>query len=470
MRKKLMITGGLAALLLVLGLGFFIVWQEEAHENESTGPAELAFLFQYDMPPLSAHFSGGYREPFTLLRLEIDPARNNMVSRATIPGMEDLPVDSARIGGVLGASRNLPYLELVDVEVADLRVFGLNPARATVVLDFEEQGTRTIKIGDVAPGNVGVYIQLDEDGAIYLVPVTAVDNFLLTPFDYMNMNITPMSGWPMVFDSMTLGGAVREETGEVTIVANRGEFELTAPFAHELNPLTGPGILHAAFGMIAHRVVAVNPSQADLDALGFDRPWSTLTVEGGEYGGFSILATQPDEAGMVLIYREGVPLLYSIGEHGLLWLDVQFYQLMSPFAASPLLEELAAVQVAVFGGRGGHVHVFEIERDEEDAPIVTTPDLTLDTENFRRFFTTLISATLEMHEDQQTEPGRPVLNFIYRYADGTDLTVSFYESNVPLRHFARVNEGRVFLTPSSYIDRVLGDLLEVWEDRRVEAI
>ena len=454
MKKKYLQIGGLLALLLAFGLGFLALWEEEAPAGPEGPVDNLAFLFQYGTPPLSIEFSGGEGEPFSLVRLALD-AERNLTSDAVIPGMEDLPLDRARIGGVLNAARNLVYLDLVDEAPADYAPFGLDPPRKAVRLDFEALGVRTILIGNPAPGNIGVYIRLEGEPAVYLTPVHAVDNFLLSPLDYLNMNITPQIGWPMEFDSIHLGGRVREERGEVLITAGGlGEFELALPFPHQLNPVTGPGILHSVFGLIAHRVVAVDPPESDLEALGFDHPWSTVRVEGGDYGGFTISATQPDAAGMVFLYREGVPLVYTVAADDLPWLDIQFYQMMSPFAVSPLLEELSAIEVFMDDAH----HTFRVMPGEQGPPLVYLAGDLLDSERFRAFFIAMISATMEFYEDDITELDDPIMVFVYRYISGEEQTVSFYPSPVPLRHYIRVDGGRAFLTPSSYVEEMRAEV------------
>ena len=469
MKKKMLAIGAMCALLLAFSLGFFMLREEDVPPTHE-GPRELQHLFQYEQPPLSILLEGEGRDPFTLVRLEFDPQRN-IVTGSTIAGKEHLPLDNARINGVLGASRNLVYLEVVHESAADYSAFGFDPPRARVTLDFAELGVRTLLIGDVAPGNIGVYVRLENDPAIYLCPVYTVDNFLLSWLDYMNMSVTPLTGWPMEFYSMTLGGRVRESSGEIVIVADDdGYFHMELPVRHELDPLTAPGALHSVFGINAAGVAAVEPSAADLAPLGFDDPWSVVTVVINDQESFTVYASEPDAGGMLFLHREGIPLLYTAATRDMHWLDVQFYQLMLPFAASPSLEELERIEVSFVEGRGGHIVSFTFEPDDEGAVSAFQADRLLDIENFKRFFTTLTSATLEYLGDQSHQPENPVMSFLYRYRSGRERTVSFYISDIPLRHFIRMDEGRLFLTPSFYIDRVVGDIWKVIAGEHVDAL
>ena len=466
MKKKLIAIGVMCALVAAFIAGYFFLWEEA--EPPYAGPEDLVYLFRYERPPLSILLESEGNEPFTLVRLDYDPQRN-LTTDSTIEGKEDLPLDTARISGVLSASRNLVFLELVHERVDDLSVFGLAPPRGRVVLDFEEFGSRTLLIGDIAPGNIGVYVMLDASPAIYLCPLYTVDNFLRPYLDYLNMNITPASGWPIDFDTMTFGGRVRQSTGEITLVTDEEGIRLDLPIRHELNPYVGPGILHSVFGMQAIGIAIAQPSGADLADFGFDDPWAWVCVAGGEGGDFTLYATEPDAGGMVFLYREGVPLLYMAMANDLPWLDVQFYELMLPFAVSPLLEELYRIEVLSLRGIVSSGYSFTIEHGQDEVAILFE-DTQLDVDNFRRFFITLTSASLEYVEDHSNhQPQDPEIIFIYRYRTGQERRVIFFPSDIPLRHFIQVDDGMIFLVPSSYVERVVTDLGRVISGQHVEA-
>ena len=490
MKKKLIAIGVMCLLVLGFGAGYFALRGEEALPVYE-GPRQLAHLFRYELPPLSVRLEGRDHQPFSLVRLALDPQRN-VVSDSTIPGKEHLPLDTARISGVLGASRSLSILELVHESVEDYAPFGLENPRARVIFDFEALGAHTLLIGDLAPGNIGVYIRLEDSPAVYLSPVYTLDNFLRPYWDFLNMSITPLVGWPIAFDAMTLSGQVREEgAGEIVIVAgDDGEFMLDLPIQHDLSPIFGPGVIHSVFGLQAGGIAVVEPSAADLEVLGLDRPWASVTLSGAEGGDFTLHATQPDAGGMIFLYREGIPLIYTASAHDMHWLDIQFYQIMLPFAVSPSLEELYEVEIFLAQGRreghilppgiaeiedGPQVILFYIHINEDGSGISVfvvgeriSPGV--DSDNFQRFFTTLTSASLEYLADPSHQPGQPVMTFTYRYRSGQERVVSFYPSDIPLRHYIRVDAGRLFLTPSLYLSRVFEDVWKVIANERVDAL
>ena len=477
MKKNLLAVVVMCAVLLGLSLGLYLLREDPAPPPELDGPTPVSYLFRYERPPLSVQITKPGGEEHTLLRLDYDPTRN-LVTDATIPELEGLPLDTGMVNAVLSASRNLTYLELVTRETTNLAQFGLAEPRAIVSLDFEGLGVRTIRIGDVAPGNIGVYIQLEASGTVYLTPIHGLDNFLLSPYDFLVMDVTPIIGWPPDFDSIALAGQVRQDTGEVLIAHDAdGDLQLLLPFEHELSPLYAPGMLHSPFGIVAMGVALTHPTGEDFETLGLYPAWSTLTVESREHGSFTVHASRPDEGGMVFLYREGVPVVYTAFSHSLYWLEAQFHHLMSPFAVSPLLEDLAMIDVIA-----GRRHAFAIE-GAGDELAVFAGEQPLDADNFRRFFTTLTSATLEFLEEQPTELGEPVARLHYFYRDGAQSFVHFYASQVPLRHYIRVGEGPswpdrtipdatlrhsipvseapVFLTPSAHLERILEDVHKV---------
>ena len=497
MNRNIAAIVGMGVLLIALVFGMFVLGgDDQAGLPVHEGPAPMEYIFQYERPPVSVRLEVRGQEPFYLMRLALDEQRG-VVSDSTIPGKEHLPLDTARINGVLSASRNLTLLEVVHESVEDYAPFGLEDPRARVVLDFEEQGTRTLVIGDVAPGNLGVYVRMDAHPAIYLSPVFALDNFLRPYLDFLNMSVTPLGTWPPQFESMTLGGRVRESSGEIVLVPDPDNwFRLEQPMRQEMSPFVGPSVVQSVFGIQAAGVAAVQPSRADLDALGFDAPWATVSVTGWWGGDFTLHATQPDAGGMIFLYREGMNLLYTATTHEMYWLDAQFYEVMLPFAVSFSMEELSRVDVFVQGGAGAPVpsggesfrrafaqHTFDFEMDERGAISVLYDGQELDSENFGRFFATLTSAAMEylteqpgwaIHYEDLSElelldiPVYPVMTFVYRLRDGQERAVAFYESDIPLRHYIRVDMGRVFLTHSFYVERVIEDVARVVANERVE--
>ena len=445
MRKNLIAIGVMCALIAALGLGFYIVWEEEAPLPKPDGPAPVTYLFQYTRPPVSVQLMGPGREPYTLQRLDYDPVRN-LVTDSSILELEGLPLDTARINAVISASRNLVYLELVSRETTNIAQFGLAEPRGRVALDFEELGVRTVFIGDVAPGNIGVYIQLEGDGVVYLTPIHGLDNFLLSPLDFLDMNVTPLMSLPLDFASMALSGQVRESVGEILIGhAGEGEYRLEMPFSHELSPVYAPGILHSVSGIVAMGVALVHPAAEDLEILGLYPAWSTLTVESWGHGDFTLHASQPDEGGMVFLYREGVPVVYTVLAHEMPWLDVQFYDIMMPFAISPDWDNLASVHLDL-DGREYQLDIHGIFSEAPTLPVVLSPILSA-----------IVSIPIEHHPELSASPGEniaPVMVASFLYADGSSDKISLFPSEIPLRHYIRLNDDAIFLTPSSSLESV----------------
>ena len=450
MKKNLIAIGVMCAALLAFGLGLYFLREEPAPAPELEGPTPVSYLFQHTRPPLSVRLEMPGQEPYTMMRLDYDPARN-LVTNSTIPELAGLPVDTSRVSAVISASRSLTFLELVGDDIADLAPFGLAEPRGVITLDFEELGIRTILIGDVAPGNIGVYIQLESDVAVYLTPVHGLDNFLLSPYDYLDMNVTPLVGWPPDFDSITLAGQVRQDTGEILIATtNDGERRLLLPFEQEISPLSAP--IYSAFGIVAMGVALTYPTQEDLEMLGLYPAWSTLTVESREHGNFTVHASQPDEGGMVFLYREGVTVVYTAFSHGMYWLEVQFYDIMMPFAISPDWDNLVSVQLTL-DGREHLLDISGIFSEASTLPVVLTPLLSA-----------IVSIPIEHFLELPASPYEniePVMVASFFYADGSSDEISLFSSEIPLRHYIRINNNAIFLAPSSSLEEVREQLTNI---------
>ena len=275
------------------------------------------------------------------------------------------------------------------------------PAPGGVEVTDETKRTITLLIGDNAPGNAGIYLKRQDSPAIYLVPAYSLDNYLLPETAYLNLTITPGSV-AEGFDAVVLGGTVREEQGQVVIRRQGEEYALSAPVQRPLDESMGLALLNTLLGLNADSVAAINPTREELEALGLNRPYATAQVS-GSWGEFFLSATAPDAGGMVYLYREGVPLLYTARADLLPWLDLQYIQLMDPFAYTPDIEQLQEIS-----DLEGASYRFQLTRVKQELSV--TPDgAAIDSENFLRFYVTLISARLAEHTQQPSSPGNPAL-------------------------------------------------------------
>lgn len=455
MKRNLIILGCLLAVAVGLALALTVLNRMDAPAIEIT-EGETFPLYGWEEPVASLTVTEHSGASYTLEGVTYSDI---LVQTAALAGREDWIVDQSRIVGVLNASRRLLALQEVDDSPRNLEDYGLDHPRVTVELIARSGEALTLKIGDNAPGNVGIYLQLSGTPSVWLVPAYELENYLRPETFYLNHTITDGNPLSESFIRITLGGTAREEQGDIVVEQRNGGYSITSPISQPVDEDEPLQMLRAIFGMQADSVAIADPTPQDLAALGLDEPYSTAEVESG-VGSFKIYASAPDLGGNVYLCREGVPLVYAVQQSLLPWLELQYTDLMDPYAFTPDIDSLGQVEVV----EGDAVYLFEL-----DGAGVSLGGRALDSENFQRFYITLISARLAEHTGEAPPQGDlPALVFRYHYQNGQTHEVAFYKGP-PRRYFIRVDSGPCFLTPSAYVDKVAEDVAKVTAGQTVES-
>ena len=107
---------------------------------------------------------------------------------------------------------------------------------------------------------------------------------------------------------------------------------------------------------------------------------------------------------------------------------------------------------------------------EEDELKVETGGLVLNTDDFRKYYQTLIGAIYDESTEERLPAGaKPVLDIVYHYRDGQEPDrVSFYASG-SRRVLSSLNGGRPFYTYVAYIEWVLNDLDQILQGKKVQS-
>ena len=456
MKKTIIATISLAIFLAALIAAFFIL--QTVPEDEPFPEALLPSprIFELAAPVRSVRIEQAGRDPFILQNLDYSGDISGMLI-----GRETLPVNSARVTAVLRAAYNLPMVELIEEYPDDLAQYGLVSPRARVTITAADGQVATIIIGDVAPGNIGVYITLEGDSAVYLVPVFALDNYLLPEYDYLSYTITPLPEITLLFDEMIISGGYY--SGEIIILPGDipGRFRLAEPVSHPLSN-TAHHTIRGLFGFSSGPIARIYPTEDDLAALGLDDPWAVVEVRSAQLGDFRLRFSAPDSDGMLFVFRDGVPILYTTDIESAPWLFLSWQDFMSDWAHHPHITTLSAVTVET-RDLTLLFDIVEVTEIDEPHPEYEMHDYNFDVtvrlnaeyidgDNFLRFFELITAARLGEQTDE--EPASPPI-LVITYHGATDHTVSFFESVHPRRYLIETGELGGFLVSARYMDELL---------------
>ncbi|MDR1025264.1 MAG: DUF4340 domain-containing protein [Treponema sp.] len=473
-KKKFIFIIVMVVLLAGLSLTLVLLRREEP-----APPAPMA-----DLPPVE-YIIDYYADEFAglasvYLKNEKGEFRIIAGTPPSIPGWESLISNTYPLTRIVDICRSLVSRGLVVEEGADLSIYGLDPSRAQVEIKTNSGEGTTLYIGNDAPDRSSTYVRLEGRPQVYQAGKWEIDSLLQGVFDFVDREVSPQladDGYGgFAFSEITLGGTARPD-GIVRIVyKDPGEatgrisnpYQIISPIEEPLNQDKGMTTLKTIPGIQADAVAGRILDPVDLVPYGLDRPYSTAAISGtlGQgLGGFSLRASRPDAFDNVYIFREGSELVYQVAASNIPWLSATWWDLMDKMLILPFIDDVARVEL--ISPQRQTAFTLSGEGDELK---VESQGAVLNTDDFRKYYQTLLSAVYDEYTEERIPPGAsPVLEIVYRYRDGrTPDRISFYAAG-NRRVLSSLNGRRPFYTYSAYTDKVLIDLDQILAGKKVQS-
>ncbi|MCL2122321.1 MAG: DUF4340 domain-containing protein [Clostridiales bacterium] len=425
-----------------------------------TQPEQVLFtVIGFDAPIVKAKFNLLDGASFTLIRL---PGVAGEESGAFLEGHEDLPIDASRASGILAPNLILEANQLVRKESYAYESFGLDEPQVSVTITDANGVSKTLLIGDLSPDGSYHYVQVVEETEIYLVLAQRLFYYMLPETGYLDRTITSGSDEDLTqVQQIVLGGLARKETGDVIIAPHLSDEEssagstslfLYAPVHRPLDNGYGSDALSAIFGLKASDVIAIYPDEEQIAEFGMDYPYATLHVN-GKSANFTLMASEPDESGYVLIMREDMPIIYSVNESDLPWLSMQFYEFMDRSVYIVNLEDVHEIILS----SDTQEYVFTLDHSVPTRVAAYIGGVLADYDDFMSLIETLSRARYDEYiSDQLPEWSSPYLRVTFRNLSGAvDKIISFYPGP-PRKYYVDAGDMDFhFLTASYYVDTIL---------------
>jgi hypothetical protein len=473
-KKKLVFIIAMVALLAVLGLVLVLLRREE--------PAPAAPLV--DLPPLEYIIDYRAEEYAGLASVSLKNEKGEFEiiagSPPSVPGWESLISNTYSLTRIVDICGGLISQGLVAEEGADLSIYGLDQSRAQVEIKTNSGDGTILYIGNDAPDRTSTYVRLEGRPQVYQAGKWEIDSLLQGVFDFVSREVSPQlpdDGYGgFEFSEISLGGRVRpdgtvrvvyEEPGETASTGRiTNLYRITSPIAISLNLDKGMNTLKTIPNIQADAVAGRIYGPEDLVPYGLDYSSAAISGTLGQgLGGFSLKASAPDANGNVYIYREGTELVYQVAASTIPWLNVTWWDLMDKMLILPFIDEVERVEVV-----SPQRQVAFSLSGEGDELKVESQGAVLNTDDFRKYYQTLLSAVYDEYTEERIPPGAsPILEIVYRYRNGqTPDRVSFYAAGTR-RVLSSLNGRRPFYTYSAYTDKVLGDLDQILAGKRVQS-
>lgn len=398
-----------------------------------------------------------------------------------IKGFEDFDLQSGIADEVANAAAALDFSKVISLDGKNSSDYGFDNPTATVTVNFDDDTSAIIIVGDNAPQEAGAYIKFGNSDTIYIVTVDSVSPFSygLTDFISLSINDTASDTANSQASKITLGGTHLDK--EIVIEPNSStdisaSYELTAPIKGYASETASSNVDGDIRGLYATKVKMVNPSDSQLKEIGLDKPYATVKAEYPDTT-VELLAAKPDGEGTVNMMVKGGNVVYQIGKDSVTWVEMTLDEMFSEYMLSPSMVALS--RMTVNDGKKDYEFVLssttKTEADEEGSETTSTTttvkcgDTEIDLGKFSTYFQNI---TLITRADSNTESfsGNPVLSVKYEYSsDRSSDTVSFYNTGGE-RYLAVVNGTAIGHVYKSGINSLVSQTSQAAKNEQVDAL
>ena len=180
--------------------------------------------------------------------------------------------DEAELSGITSNLASLEVQRVVDDQAADLKQYGLDPARIEV--SFTQDGkARTLLLGQKTPTGSDLYAKVPDKARVFLVASYLESTFNKSSFDLRDKTILKIDREKV--ERMEIDTADRT----LKVAKQAGEWRITSPLEARADFGAVEGIIGRLNTMPMKSVASADG--ADLKAYGLDTPAATVRVTSG---------------------------------------------------------------------------------------------------------------------------------------------------------------------------------------------
>ena len=412
----------------------------------------------------------------------------------SVEGLDGFDLNKTSISALKSDSAGVAATQLVEEQAEDLSIYGLDSPKAEATITYKDGETLSLAVGNEAAGNAGTYVMVNGESKVYLFNSAKVDTFSYPLLEYVSKAITPSQEEAVAaansgevssssdgqtqtpqFAKMTLSGTVREEPIVVEpaeAISGISQFNITSPKEKAADYTKISEYVGAVYGLTADEVVAVNPTDADLESFGLKEPYSKIVAD-FDVGTVTLLASSPDAAGNVYVMNgDRTNVVYRIEAKTLTWLSATYTDLASKLLFTPNIKNVKTMTVTT----PDKTYVFNltsvVDEDNENSltTTITYEGKELDEDIFKDYYQNMISVSTD-EETTEQPTGDPIFSVKYEYADTsrTPDVVEFYDAG-SRRVFIVFNGKCDSLTVSTYVDKMVQDSEKVVNGEEITAV
>lgn len=249
----------------------------------------------------------------------------------TIKGFEDYDLQSGVADEIATHSATIEFSRVIKVG-ADPADYGLDHPRATVKVQYKDDTSAVIRIGNEAAGEAGTYMSFGTSDTVYLISSETIESYLYSVNGLISLTITDTNedSENAQFSSLTISGTHFDKS--ITLATNKDDaisasYLVTSPVSTIANAIEASDIAGNIRGLYAESVVCVNPSADQLASYGLSEPYATVKASYPDTD-ITLHASAPDDSGIVNIYNPDKNVIYTIQLAAVCWAKTSLDQLM----------------------------------------------------------------------------------------------------------------------------------------------
>ncbi len=382
---------------------------------------------------------------------------------------EDIRLGQTALDSMIEDITNLVTTKIIDINGENLEEYGLDNPRIVITATYDDGQECIIKLGDDALGDTGVYIQYNDEKAVYLISNETADTMLYSFDEIISLEVIPLDSDSAVseFVGVTLSG--ESYSSNPTIISNEdyssNAYYMTTEGA-ELSNENSILIMDNLAGLAALEVLVYQPTQEQLEEYSLLNAVATISVEYSDET-YVIKGAKADETNMAYLYSEELDCIYSIEMEKVQWINLSYDELLYEYFFNPVL---LYTENFIINAEDKEYN-FEVE--EELIEDVETGDIveetynveldgeTVDTDSFLELFSYITIKTIETLPDETQKEvmlsGTPTLTIEAEFSiEAENDKVEFYNLGEEL-YLAVVDGVERCIIEQEYINKIIED-------------
>lgn len=390
---------------------------------------------------------------------------------------DDIPLNQSGYDNITSDASAIVAKRIIEESENDLEKYGLKEPQAQVRITYGDGSECSMAIGSEAPLDGGTYVLLD--GKVYLFVSHRVDTFLLGNLAFVDKNLTGPAGTgddTPVLVKMVLSGTLRPQTVVMVEsgndVSGMSNYNISEPKKRVGDSTKTQELADSIYGISTESVVAVNPTDEQLEEYGLKEPYSEVEAV-FEQETIRLKASEPKD-GYSYVMNSTRNIIYKLAVEDHPWISATYESIASVMVVTPMITTVSELTITT----PEKAYTFELTSvDNEDNTTKVLQQVTyegkdLDLDNFKNFYQNVISARNRTYTTEQPAEGaEQLLSFRYHYVDSSreDDVVEFYKAE-NTKAFISFNGDCESMEYQSYVDRILKDVQSVINGETVNTI